>query len=515
MLGRWSNARLRAAERALAAGRLDEALAAATHPSVAKHRKVGRLLDQLTPALLARARVNAQAGHYAEALVDIDQLERLDRGEPERGQLRQRIEGEQTNRRQQRDNAAQTYQAAKARVAEGRLESARLAVDRVGNDQRRERLLADLDARAQRSAALLAQATTALERGDLAAATKYWDEAVQRHGRTTASDEFLDRLRPKLATTLEGWLASGEVLRFMQTVRPLSSVLEADPALAEFARTASGLDKAAAELARRDHDAAKRALLRLSSAADGADWVQRVVAALGRVQAAYDELLASPLGALLPESQPGAAGKVAPSEDFSLDASLSAPPALPPSVLMLDGACAALLLTQDVIRIGRESHRKPVDLPLPADVEAHHADIYRQGEDYFLVAHGPTTVNHQRVTRVLLRDGDRIKFAERAKFVFRRPSRRSVTAVLSASGHQRLANDVSEVVLLADTCLIGPNGRAHLQTPGCATRLVLSVSGLEVSARDLEDGAGRGRPLVYGEHRQIGDQGITLIEASR
>lgn len=513
MLCRWSNARLKAAERALAAGRLDEALAAATHPDVAKHRKVNQILDQLTPALLARARVHGQAGRYAEALADLDQLERLGRGEPERSELRTRLTSEQANRRQQRDNAAQTYEDAKARVAEGRLDSARLAVDRVGNDQRRERLLADLDARAQRSAALLAQATTALERGDLAAATKYWDEAVQRHGRSSASDEFLDRLRPKLATTLDSWLASGEVWRFIQTVRPLSSVLESDPALAEFVRAASGLDKAANALAQRDHDGAKRALLRLASAADGADWMQRVLLSLGRIQLEYDEVLASPLGTLLPDTQSGHAAAPDHGAVHTKEWSLSAAPALPPSVLMLDGACAALLLTADVIRIGRESSHKPVEVALVADVDAHHADIYRQGEDYFLVAHGRTTVNHKAVTRVLLRDGDRIKFAERARFVFRRPSRRSVTAVLSAGSHQRLANDVSEIVLLADTCLIGPNGRAHLQTPGCATRLVLSVNGQDVSAKDLADGTGRGQLLAYGQHRQIGDQGITLIEA--
>lgn len=513
MLGRWTNARLRTAERALEAGRLDEALAAATHPSLAEHSKAAKILDQLTPPLLARARVHTQAGRYGEALADLDRLANLNRGEPERSELRYRILNEQAERQHHHAHATETYQAAKAQVAEGRLESARLVVDRVDNEKRREKLLADLDVRAERSAQLLAQAADALQRNDLAAASRYWDEAVKRHGRTAASDAVLDQLRPQLAKTLTRWLADGEVVRYSKTVKLLSSVLEADPALAEFVRTANMLDKAAKELAQRDYDAAKRSLLKLAGAAEGADWAQRLLAALGRIQAASDELLASPLGVMLPDSFATPTGAEEKPEEIDLSPESPKGMQLPASVLMLDGASAALMLTRDVLRIGRQSQNAEVDIALSADVENHHADIYRQGEDYFLVAHATTSVNHKRVTQVMLRDGDRIKFAERAKFIFRRPSRRSLTAVLSASGHQRLDHDVSEVVLLSDTCLIGPNGRAHLQTPASATRLVISVAGDTLWVRDLEDGTGRGTALRNGQHCQIGDQGITVIQA--
>jgi hypothetical protein len=512
MLGRWKNARLRTAEKALAAGRLDEAFVAATHSSLAKQSKAKKLLDQLVEPLLARARVHAQGGRYAEALADLDRLAQVNRGQPERDRLRERLLREQAERVQRRDHAVATYEAAQKRVNEGRLESARLAADRVGDDRRRERLMADLDARAQRSAEILAQARTALERGDLPAAARYWDEAVQRHGRSSASDAFVDELRPALAQSLNEWLASGDIVRFMQTVGPLSDVLAADPGLTRYVRTQQMLSKASEDIAQRNYDSAKRTLLKLAGAVPNADWVQQALGALGRIQSAYEELLSSPLGLLLPESQhvPTRGASAEPAR-FELTDEIR--PAFPRSILMLDGACAALILTQDVVRFGRQSHSASVDVPLPADVQAHHADIYRQGEDYFLVAHGATSVNQKRVTRELLRDGDRIKFADRAKFVFRRPSRRSGTAVLTIAGHARLANDVSEVVLLADTCLIGPNGRAHLQTPESDTRLVLSVAGTELSVRDLESGVGRGERLEFGQHCQIGDQGITLIAA--
>ena len=95
-------------------------------------------------------------------------------------------------------------------------------------------------------------------------------------------------------------------------------------------------------------------------------------------------------------------------------------------------------------------------MPIPAELKSHHADVVRDGEDYFLVAHGPVRVNRRVVTRTLLRDGDRVVLGEKAKLVFHKPSVKSGTAVLKLSHRCRLAQDVSAVVLFHDTCLIGP-----------------------------------------------------------
>ena len=82
MASRWLFVRIRAAERALQDGRIDEALAAATQPDVRDHRRGRRLLDELARPLVARARLHLQAGRYQPALEDLDRLSAIGHAGP-------------------------------------------------------------------------------------------------------------------------------------------------------------------------------------------------------------------------------------------------------------------------------------------------------------------------------------------------------------------------------------------------------------------------------------------------
>ncbi|NLG42923.1 MAG: hypothetical protein GX547_06730, partial [Phycisphaerae bacterium] len=205
MFSRWLNVRVRAAERAMEEGRLDEAFRLAVEPEVRGDARAGRLLQGLGRRLLARARLAREGGWHERALGDLDRLRVIGHVSAEAEELRAQVIREMDRKHQaaaQRravveQDAAQRRAAVEKAAADlkaGRLESGRLAVERVTDERRREELREQLDVRLQRSGQLLRQAGEALERGETLVALRFWQEARDRHGRTAESDEFAVRL---------------------------------------------------------------------------------------------------------------------------------------------------------------------------------------------------------------------------------------------------------------------------------------------------------------------------------
>ena len=67
--------RLRAAERALQGGRLDEAHRLATAPDLFHHRRARAVRSALGEKLYQRAREHFRADRFTEALLDLDRAE--------------------------------------------------------------------------------------------------------------------------------------------------------------------------------------------------------------------------------------------------------------------------------------------------------------------------------------------------------------------------------------------------------------------------------------------------------
>lgn len=182
-----------------------------------------------------------------------------------------------------------------------------------------------------------------------------------------------------------------------------------------------------------------------------------------------------------------------------------------PLLLLIDGTGSGLIAASNVLRIGRSG--AAVDVPLPADVNSHHADLIREGDDYFLVARGPAEVNHRRVSRTMLRDGDRIVLGGSAKMVFRKPSVKSDSAILMLGDRCRLPQDVSFIVLFKGTCLLGPQASCHIRTREGDTRLVLFERAGEIFVRRAgRDGlpTGPADALPLAATHEFGDVRLTL-----
>ena len=102
------------------------------------------------------------------------------------------------------------------------------------------------------------------------------------------------------------------------------------------------------------------------------------------------------------------------------------------------------------------------------DLSRHHATLVRDGDGYVLRAHQPTFVNGRPVETAPLRDGDVIRLGSTVELEFRQPSPVSATARLAIVSRHRLPLAVDGVLLMAETCIIGPSPQAHVPAPGLA-----------------------------------------------
>jgi len=112
------------------------------------------------------------------------------------------------------------------------------------------------------------------------------------------------------------------------------------------------------------------------------------------------------------------------------------------------------------------------------DLSRNHATLIRGGESYVLEAHHSSFVNGKRVSdRTALRDGDVIRLGSTVELEFRQPSPVSATARLAIVSRHRLPLAVDGVLLMAETCIVGGSGQAHIPAPSLADPVVLYRQG--------------------------------------
>lgn len=474
MFARWTNARVKAADRALQEGRLDDALERLAPFAAKKDRSAESVLEDAARALAARARLHAQSGRLYEALRDLDKLDELGRADAEAIALRDRLRGELKIKIDQQQVRVDAVARAREQLQAGQLESVRAALDQVPDARQRDQIRSELDIRERRARERLEQAQAALKAGDLALAYRHFTEGAQHHGRTRAADEFAAALAAGLQKALDELFREGRLDRWFAHAALANGLQRFAPSLNEPLALQDQIESAARLLASNEFTSLRQSLLRLQAAQPKTSWVREALNALDTIERGRGALLAGPL-ALVPVGNLTRAPGISPSAPVAGQpiANDDAVTTRSPLLMLVDGTGSVLLVFGDVTRIGRADGAGAVDVPIPGDLLSHHADVVRAGEDYFLVAHGPATVNATPTTRTLLRDGDRVRLGASVQFVFRKPSTRSESAALLLSSRARLAQDVSQVILFRSTCLIGPQGHCHLQTREGRERLVL------------------------------------------
>ena len=453
MLGHWRIV-LRQAEESARAGRYDEALALTGRPDVADHRRVLQLRARLAHDLVGRAGRRAAGDDVAGALDDLDTAEKL-------------------------GAAPDALAAARLTVAERVAEDVRAdleggdparVVDRIEELVRRK-VGAPVLRRMCEAAESWRGAMDELRRGEFGRASDLLDRAGRLAGpgasaALDAARQDLEARRKAAHPKIERLYAALTAGHWPETLAAAEAVLEtlAEHPAARQARTAAwqqigGIGPAAATPLPSRHSNPSTAVPAPAPVVP--------IRFLTEVEPVRRPAV-RPVPRPVPAPVPPRPVKSGPGERF---------------LLWVDAIGGYLVCMGDEIVLGRAGAEGSADVPLLGDVARHHATLVRDGDGYVIRGHGSTFVNNRKVASAPLRDGDVIRLGPTLELEFRQPSPVSATARLAILSRHRLPLAVDGVILMGETCILGPSAQAHVRAPNVADPVVLYRQGASLWCR--------------------------------
>jgi hypothetical protein len=143
-------------------------------------------------------------------------------------------------------------------------------------------------------------------------------------------------------------------------------------------------------------------------------------------------------------------------------------------LLWVDGVGGYLVCESDRVTLGQPVPGSQVDVPILGDVSRRHAQIRRDGEAYLIDPLRPVQLDGKTIERrTSLVDGNLIELGHNVRLRFRRPHPLSATARLEFVSHHRTQPAADAVLLMAESCVLGPNGNSHVVCRNWSNELVL------------------------------------------
>ncbi|WP_337173738.1 FHA domain-containing protein [Paludisphaera sp.] len=434
MMGQWRVV-LRQAEEAARGGRYEEAYALARRPEAADHQQVARFRARLALDLIARASRRAACDDVAGAIADLRLAERfeappdalaaarLDLADRAAGEIRDDLDAGEPGRALERIDA--------------------LGRDKVSGPALR---------RCREVAEAWAVATAEGRRGEFGRALEGLASAER-----LAAGAGMDAAREAVAAAL----------RDLETRRkaagPLAEALYAALSEGDWARILAAAEAVLAGVP--EHPAARearaRAWQRIAAVgpSSGSRWAPRRSGAAPTL----DVAAAKPPREPEPDRPVARSSGDGPSGRF---------------LLWADAVGGYLVCLDERVLIGRAGPDASADIPLMGDLSRRHAVVVRGGEGYTIEPIHDTFVNGRRVEGpAILRDGDVIRLGPTVELEFRQPSPYSATARLTVVSRHRLPMAVDGVLLMAETCIVGPAAQAHVPAPDLREAVVLYRQG--------------------------------------
>ena len=132
-------------------------------------------------------------------------------------------------------------------------------------------------------------------------------------------------------------------------------------------------------------------------------------------------------------------------------------------MLWVDAVGGYWVCLDDVVVLGQPVPGAAVDVPILGDISSRHAIIRRDGEGYLVEAIRDVLLDGKPVRKAAtLCDGARLQLGERVRLRFRRPHALSATARLDFESHHRTQPSADGVLLMGDTCVLGPKPHSHV-----------------------------------------------------
>jgi hypothetical protein len=152
---------------------------------------------------------------------------------------------------------------------------------------------------------------------------------------------------------------------------------------------------------------------------------------------------------------------------------LSNQPAPPRFLIWIDAVGGYLVCPGAEVKFGQAVPNNPIDVPLAADVSRHQLTIRRDSEGYVAEPVRETWLNGSRLAVAgTLGDGDLLKLGP-VELRFRRPHALSATARIELAGFHRTRPSCDAVLLMADSCILGPKPNSHIVCRGWPQDVVL------------------------------------------
>lgn len=194
----------------------------------------------------------------------------------------------------------------------------------------------------------------------------------------------------------------------------------------------------------------------------------------------------------------------------------------PRFVLWVDGVGGYLVCLAKEVVIGQATDGNVVDIPILGDLSRRHVRIRREGEGYVLEPMHAVRVGGKPIqTKTILDDGDEIELGEGVRLRFRRPHALSGSARLDFISRHRTQPWADGVLLMAESCVLGPRFQNHVVCRDWSGDVVLYRQDDALYCRAMDsieiDGAlcdGRGR-LDVNSHVVGSDFSMSLEELDK
>jgi hypothetical protein len=176
-------------------------------------------------------------------------------------------------------------------------------------------------------------------------------------------------------------------------------------------------------------------------------------------------------------------------------------------MLWIDGVGAYLLCLGERITFGGP-HRDGTlaDVALLANLSSRHATVVRTREGYLIEAHSRVRVANREVNeRESLNDGYEIELGRGVRLRFRLPTVLSMSAAIDFLSDHRPSQTVDGVILMDETCLLGPGAENHIRCRDWAVPVLLHKRDGRLHCKSRSevfvDGrlANEGTPLHHGQ----------------
>ncbi len=145
----------------------------------------------------------------------------------------------------------------------------------------------------------------------------------------------------------------------------------------------------------------------------------------------------------------------------------------PQRILWIDGVGGFLCCDQDEILIGQAIGGSVADLGIVGDLSRQAAAIRRSGSDYLLQPLQAMCLNDSPVERAQILANKAVLQLGRVRVGFSKPNPLSATARLDLLSLNKWKPNVDGVLLLADSCVIGPNPGSHVKCTAWKNELLM------------------------------------------